>query len=61
MGAREDYRDDDEYMDEYGEDELPDWMGESKVIKLKESDLHRIVKKVLNETHVDGKGSNYIN
>jgi len=56
MGAKEDYRDDDEYMDEYGEDELPDWMGESKVIKLKESDLQ----KVLNETHVDGKGSNYI-
>ena len=35
MGAEEDYRDDDEFMDEYGEDELPDWMGESKVIKLK--------------------------
>jgi hypothetical protein len=30
----------------YDEDEF---MGESKVIKLKESDLHRIVKKVLNQ------------
>jgi len=50
MGAEEDYRDDDEFMDEYGEDELPDWLGESKVIKLKESDLHKIVKRVLNES-----------
>ena len=55
MGAREDYRDDDEYMDEYGEDELPDWMGESKVIKLKESDLQKIVKKVLNENWFNRK------
>jgi len=49
MGAEEDYRDDDEFMDEYGEDELPDWLGESKVIKLKESDLQKIVKKVISE------------
>ena len=56
MGAREDYRDDDEYMDEYGEDELPDWMGESKkIIKLKESDLHKIVKRVLNENWFNRK------
>ena len=31
-----------------------------KVIKLKESDLQRIVKRVLSESHIDGKGSNYI-
>ena len=42
-------------MDEYGEDELPDWMGESKIIKLKESDLQKIVKKVLNEDFSDDK------
>jgi hypothetical protein len=42
MDAEEDYRDDDEFMDEYGIDE-------SKVIKLKESDLHRIVKRVIKE------------
>ena len=57
MGAEEDYRDDNEFMDEYGEDELPDWMLESKVVKLKESDLHRIVKKVLNEDFSDDKES----
>lgn len=57
MGAEEDYRDDDEFMDEYGEDELPDWMGESKIIKLKESDLQKIVKKVLNEDFSDDKES----
>jgi len=27
-----------------------------KIIKIKESDLQRIVKRVLNETHLDGKG-----
>jgi len=31
-----------------------------KIVRLKESDLQRIVKRVLNETHVDGKGDNYI-
>ena len=31
-----------------------------KIIKIKESDLQRIVKRVLNETHLDGKGNNYI-
>ena len=44
MGASDEY-----YDNEDGEDELPDWMLEGKkIIKLKESDLHRIVKRVLN-------------
>lgn len=48
MDAEEDYRDDDEFMDEYGIDE-------SKVIKLKESDLHRIVNKVISEQSLFAK------